>query len=73
MLLKFGCLSFGVSDELTRLDLDLRLLIDRPPIVHRFDLLATRLLLAQMSKHLGLLGHLPVADAEPQREGLLLI
>ena len=73
MLLEFGCLSFGVSDELTRLDLYLRLLIDRQPVVYRFDLHVIRLLLAQVSKHIGILGHLPVPDAEPQRERFLSI
>ncbi len=73
MLLEPGKLSSRVNDELTRLDLYLRLLVNSTPVVYRIDLFGIRLNRAQMGKHFGLLYHLSVSDAEPQSERLLLI
>ena len=69
MLLEPGFLS--VSQELTRPDLYLRILVDPPPIVYGvLDLIATRFFRAeQVFKHFGRqLRHLPVLDAEFQRK-----
>ena len=74
MLLELGPLfSFWVCDELTRLDLYLRLLADPPPIVYGVYLLVFRIIRAQMLKHDCLMRHLPMPDAEPQGELLIII
>ena len=73
MLLELGYLSSGVSDELTRLDMYLRLLADPQPIVYGVDVLGFRLTRAQVFKHACLMRDLPVPDAEPQRERFLSI
>ena len=68
MLLERRYISSGVSDELTRLDLYLRHLAYPPPIVYGVDVRGFRVLSAQVLKHGCLMRHLPVPDAEPQRE-----
>ena len=73
VLLERGYISSWVGGELTRLDLYLRLLADPPPIVYGVDVRGFHVLSAQVFKHGCLMRHLPVPDAEPQRELFLFV